>query len=621
MLMISSEYFGFIGRILHIDLTSEDYNFIPLNKEYSADFLGGAGYCCRYLYDKLNKSTDPLSADNILMIMTGPLSLTGAPSFGRFVVCSKSPYTNIWGESNCGGFLGPELKKAGFDGIIIEGRADKPVFLMINNDHIEIRDASHYWGAGNKEVQKKIKDETGLKKGRTLSIGPAGENLVKFASINSEGRSAGRTGMGAVMGSKNLKAIIVRGTEYQPKIANKDEFKKVIKKTIKFVLNQNATIALRVLGTSGSVIAAHSLGDLPIKYWAQGEWEKVFEISGEKLKENHLIKTKSCHSCSIGCGRIIKIDGGKSIYADCEGPEYETIAGFGSMILNDDLNSISIANNLCNNWGLDTISTSGVIALLYHLYNKGVITKKDVDNLELNWGNSESMLRLIKKIAFREGIGDLLAEGSVATGKFFKIPESQIAAVNNLEPPYHDIRAFYGLALTYAFSPRGACHMAGDVYKVLRKGNEIDFSSMGMKKIDFDSNKKEMAYYSAKVHDYRALYSSLISCAFSNPPPEYVAEFLTYLFDIPYDLEVLQKIGERIFNLKRLFNIKMGLTAENDTIPEILLIPKKDGAVKGKTPNFKKLRKYYYEVRDWDEKTGIPSEKKLKELGLIELSR
>lgn len=618
--MSKEEYYGFMGKVLNINLTDQTIKEETINRTHARNFFGGAGYACRYLIDKIEKTTDPLSDTNIFMVMNGPFSLTRAPSFGRFTICAKSPYTDFWGEANAGGSFGPELKKAGYDGIIIEGKSEKPVYIKIIDGNTEILDASKYWGCGIKKTQNRLKHHLGDFKSKLMCIGQGGENLVKYANVNSEGRSAGRTGLGAVMGSKNLKAIQVKGNNLKPKIAEPEKFKDFVKKALKDILDSMITKTLREYGTSAGVMGAHSVGDLPIKYWTQGEWDKVFNISGEELKENFLIKNKSCYGCAIGCGRIIKLNGEKAKVGDYEGPEYETIAGFGSMILNDDLESIGMANNLCNDYGIDTISTSSTIAFLFYLYNQGVISKEDVDGLELNWGNSKAMLELVKKIAFREGIGNLAAKGSNALGKYFNVSREQIAAVKNLEVPYHDIRSCYGLALTYAFAPRGACHTSGDVFKTARKGTSIDYSSLGINKIDMHSNSKEMAKISALNHDYRALYSSLISCFFSNPNPEYMAGMIEGLFGYEFSVEDLKIAGERIFTLKRLFNLKMGLTPKDEDLPEILLTPTQEGAAKGRVPDFKQLKRYYYDLRDWDPNTGIPSSNKLKKLGLNDIS-
>jgi len=610
----NKKYFGFTGKLLKINLTNNSITTESLNINHGKDFMGGAGYACRYLFDLINKDTDPLSPQNILMIMTGPFCLTNAPSLSRMAICSKSPYTGLWGEANAGGFFGPELKKAGYDGIIITGKAEKPVILKIFDNNAEILDASDLWGKGTKETHEILKKRYGDLKSKVLCIGQAGENLIKYAIINSEGRAAGRTGMGAIMGSKNLKGIIVKGKMSKPQIANPEGFKDIVRKTTKYILNTTATKGLREFGTSAGVVPFHSVGDLPIKYWSQGEWDGIYNINGDKIKEKYWIKNKSCYSCPIGCGKQIIVEN-----KEMEGPEYETIAGFGSMILNKDLKSICMVNHSCNDYGMDTISCSSAIALLFDLYNKGTVTKEEIGGIELEWGDSNSMLELVNKIAFRKGIGNLLAEGSNAVGKKFNISKEDIATINNLEVPYHDIRACYGLSLTYAFAPRGACHTSGDAFKVLREENEVDFSSIGINKMNMFSNNKKMAKSTAILHDYRALYSSLICCFFSNPPPSYMVELINNLMGFELDLNQMKKMGERIFNLKRLFNIKMGLTHENEHIPKILLTPTKEGAVKGKAPDFEKLKKFYYQIRDWDPITGKPNIKKLKELGLDSL--
>ncbi len=611
--------FGFIGKILKIDLTKLIFRFESINLEYKNKFLGGAGYSCRYLIERLNGNTDPLSKDNILMIMTGPLCGTAAPSSSRFVLCSKSPYTKLWGESNCGGYFGPELKKAGYDGIIIEGKAKDPVYINIDDDIVEIITDKTLWGKSIRETRDILLNKTHNSKAKTLCIGQGGENLVKFATINSDGRSAGRTGMGAVMGSKNLKAIIVKGKTSKTKIGNPKKFKEANKKILKFILNTDTIDILRSYGTSSGVLNTYALGDLPIKYWSLGKWKDVMDISAENYKENLFIKKSACYGCPIACGRIIDINNEYYNAEAIEGPEYETIAGFGSMILNNNLESIAIANDLCNEYGLDTISTSSIIALLFKLYNEKKINKNDIDGLKLEWGNYEVLYPLIKKIAFREGIGNLLAEGSDAVGKHFGISKEEIATVNSLEVPYHDMRSCYGMAITYLFSPRGACHTTADAYKALRKANEIDFSSLNIGKTDIHSNTKELVKYTANLQDYRALYSSLISCVFFNPPPSYLAEMINSLLGYEYNLNDFKILGERIFTIKRLFNLRMGLTPKDEKIPQVLLKPKKEGVVRGKYPNYKKLKIYYYETRKWDKKTGYPSEEKLKFLGLKDL--
>lgn len=610
---------GFSGKLLKVDLSLQKISREDINTEFANHFFGGAGYACRYLFEKIERETDPLSAENILMIMNGPFTLTDAPLSSRFVVCSKSPYTNLWGEANCGGTFGPELKKAGFDGIIITGRSEHPIMISIKNKDIDLLDAKEIWGKGIKKTRKYLKSQLKWKRSKILCIGQAGENQVKFANINAEGRSAGRTGMGAVMGSKNLKAILVQGNLFRPTIKDPKHFKDSIKNLISFLVNANSTKVLREYGTSATVLGAYAIGDLPIKYWSKGRWNKINDISGEKLKNDFVIRSKSCYGCLIGCGRIINIDNEDYQAQECGGPEYETIAGFGSMILNNNLESIAIANDMCNDYGLDTISASGVVAFIFDLYNRNLIKNSDVDNLKLDWGNSESMLKLIEKIAKREGIGKVLAEGSNAIGKKFNIPKNYIATINNMEVPYHDMRFCHGMALTYVYSPRGPCHTTADGFKVFRKDNEVDFSSLGIKKIKMNSNNKTMVKNIIALQDYRSMYSSLIFCFFSNPPPSYICDLIKNLTGADFDRPDMLLSGERIFNLKRLFNVKMGLESHNEIIPEILLKPLDEGPTKLMSPNFEKLKKYYYKFRNWNPLDGKPNPALLKKLELNEL--
>jgi aldehyde:ferredoxin oxidoreductase len=608
--------YGYSGKLLEVDLSKNAIKLVDINPIYCHDFIGGAGYACRYLIDHLSQETGSLSAENILMIMNGPLCLTSAPSCERFVVCAKSPYTNLWGEANFGGSFGSGLKKAGFDGIIIKGKSENPVFLTIQNQDCKILEAEHLWGLGIKETREQLKKDFPSTQVKTLCIGQAGENLVKYANINAEGRSAGRTGMGTVMGSKLLKAIIVEGTEFTPKIANPVNFKQCIKKALKSILTSNITTVLRGMGTSAAIMAGYSLGDLPIKYWSKGTWSEIDKISGENLNNSMLIKNKSCNGCSIGCGRIIRIKNQNYNLPLCEGPEYETIAGFGSMLLNNDLESIAIANDMCNNYGLDTISTSSCISLLFKFFEENRLKLEENEGLDLYWGNKASLLKLIKKIAFREGIGTHLAEGSNHLGKMFGVSNEEIATVNRLEVPYHDIRYCHTMALTYAFSPRGACHTTGDTFKVLRSSVDIDFSDLGITKAEMDSTNKQAISSSIKLQDYRSLYSSLICCFFANPPPRIISELITSLFGREFNIHYIKQAGERIFNLKRLFNIKMGLNSDNDNLPSVLLRPLNEGPTRYSNVEFEKMKAKYYKLRKWDHLSGKPRESKLKSLKL-----
>jgi len=609
---------GFLGKLVEVNLTTKEIKEISLDEGIAKDFMGATGYAVRYLYDYIEEETDPLGAENILMFMTGPLCLSNAPTSGRFTVCSKSPYTGIWGEANCGGYFGPELKKAGYDGIIIKGVSDNPVFINITEENVEIKDASHLWGKGALETHEIIKEESGSNLTRVACIGPAGENLVKFATIASEEKAAGRTGMGAVMGSKKLKAIAVRGAKRQFEAAEPEKFKEAVRDMIENVNNSFTTQMFGMLGTPGGVDKYNMEGELPIKYWTKGQWDGAFNISGATASEKLYTKKYPCYSCPIGCAHKASVDEGKYAFeGEVEAPEYETVVSFGSLILNDDLKSIVKANTLCNDYGIDTISGGSTIAFVYYLYNNDKISSDDIDGLEPEWGEIEPALEMIKKMAFREGFGDTLAEGSNAVGEKFGVSQDEIATVIGQEVPYHDLRHTWGMALAYSVgTTRGPCHCACDMYMILLG---LPFQDLGIELIDKYSDDERMAKNCALTYNYRALYNSLVLCLFCNPPPDMVARVIETATGLDFNLEKIKIIGERIYTMKRLFNLKMGLIPQEEKLPKILLEPLEEGGSAGKSPDFEKLKKLYFNVRDWDLETGYPSPEKLEDLDLENL--
>jgi aldehyde:ferredoxin oxidoreductase len=609
---------GFRGKLLQVNLTTKEISNIPLNENVAKNFLGGSGYACRYLYDLLHKDTDPLSPANIIMIMTGPLNGTFAPNTGRWVVCSKSPYTGIWGESNCGSWFGAEIKKAGYDGIIISGASEKLVYLEIRDNQVLLKEAEFLRGKGTYYTTNKLKEIYGDNKAMVACIGPAGENLVKYANIVSEERAAGRTGMGAVLGSKKLKAIIVKGSNMKLEVANQEKLKEAIKNARDTVKASFATQMLSALGTSGGMDMYNATGELPHKYFSQSQWEGAFKISGATMAEKILIRNRFCHSCVIGCGRVVSIKEGKYKTEEIEGPEYETLVSFGSLLLNDDLESIVHINTKCFDYGIDTISSGGIIACLTHHFKLGNITSDDIDGLKPEWGSIEFIEEVIDKITYRKDIGNLLAEGSNALAKKFNISEDEIATVVGLEVTYHDLRSNYGMAIAYGFGGcyRGPSHNACDPYFTLIG---VPLEEIGMNLIDKYNDDEDMVEYCAKDMDYRALYSSMIMCSFCNPLPSQNAAIIEYATGLKFGLDEIKLYGERILNMKRLFNIKMGITSKNDKLPKILLRPFPNGGSAGKSPDFNKLKNNFYKYRDWDPITGKPKEKKLKDLGLNNL--
>ena len=609
---------AFKGQLLHINLSTYQISIDPLDENITKDFLGGAGYACRYLYQRLEKATDPLSPDNIIMIMTGPLNGTFAPNTGRWVVCSKSPYTGIWGESNCGSWFGAEIKKAGYDGIIIEGAADTPVYLSIKDDQVKLHNAEFLWGKGTYDTTNQLKELFGDEKAKVACIGPAGENLVKYANIISEERAAGRTGMGAILGSKKLKGIVVKGSKVQVDVYDKEKLQEAITKARETVKSSFGTQVLTALGTAGALDMYNTTGELPIKYFSQPEWDRAYNISGATMTETILIRNRFCHSCVIGCGRRIQIEEGKYKTDEMEGPEYETIVSFGSLILNDDLKAIVYLNRRCFDYGIDTISSGGTIACLIHHYQQGNIKSEEIDGLTPEWGDIGLIDSLLEKIVYRKGIGDLLAEGSNALGKHFSISQEELATVVGLEVTYHDTRSNYGMAIAYGIGGayRGPSHNACDPYFTLAG---VPLEEIGMELIDKYSDGEDMVKYCSIDMDYRALYSSMIMCSFCNPLPSQNAAIIEAAMGLKFGLDEVKLYGERILTMKRLFNIKMGLTAKDDRLPEILIRKFKEGGSANRTPSFKKLKSLFYKYKDWNSETGIPNDSKLRFLGLEKL--
>jgi aldehyde:ferredoxin oxidoreductase len=610
---------GFIGKLLSVDLTKNEILVEDLNEEIAKYFLGGAGYCCRYLYDYIDKDIDPLSPDNILMIMTGPFCGSNAPTSGRFSICSKSPYTGIWGEAICGGFFGPELKKAGFDGIIIKGASNHPVYLEINEAKAQIKDASSLWGKGIFETSRILKEKSGSALTRIACIGQAGEKLVKYATIASEDKTAGRTGMGAVMGSKNLKAISISASKKSYEAAEPGKFKESVKKSIEEINSAFGSQLFGILGTSGGVDNYNSEGELPIKYWTIGIWDGAYDISGATASEKIFSRNYPCFSCPIGCAKKVIIKEGEyKTDQEIEAAEYETIVSFGSLILNNNLESIQRANYLCNDFGIDTISGGSTIAFIYYLFNKGRIKSTDIDGLEPKWGNIKPALAMIKKIGLRKGIGDLLAEGSDAVGEKFRVSRDEIATAYGMEIPYHDLRRCYGMAIAYGIgTTRGPCHMSCDAYYVLL-GLPLEEFDIDLG-VDWYSDGEDMAKLCAKIQDYRAIYNSLVLCSFANPPPSLIIEMLNTATGLDFDIESFKILGERTYMMKRLFNLKMSITPADDKLPRIVLNPLNEGGSAGKSPDFQKLKEAYYKYRTFDPKTGFPNKGKLKSLNLDNL--
>ena len=606
---------GYMGKLLVVDLTQGELKDEPLDPNIAHDYVGGAGYAARYLYDELGPDTEPLGPDNTLMFMTGPLVGTRAPSCGRHEVCAISPLTGIWGESNSGGFWGAELKFAGYDGIVIRGCSEKPVWLSIEEGKPPaLRDASDLWGLDTYETQDRLRGQLGDEKVRVASIGAAGENLVLYAAImNDHGRAAGRTGMGAVMGSKKLKAIAVRGKQRIP-LAEQRLFSQTAKEAVRIVKDDISTQVYREMGTASFVDMSIMWGNMPNGYWSEPRFEEATNLSGVSMMESILTRPVPCYGCLVACGRKVTLKDTPYDVEVVDGPEYETVATLGSMLLVDDLPAVAYAGHLCNRHGLDTITAGSAISLAYLLYERGFLTADDTGGLPLKWGDIETAHTLLEMIAHREGFGDVLAEGCQRIGARYGAGDLALH-VNGLEPAAHDPRALSGMALVYATSPRGACHLQGEMYSI---DMGLTIPEVGI----FPGGRfktRGKAKVVVRAQDWRTLYNSAIMCVFVNPTAPVLVRLLSAATGWSSDIVWWQRTGERIFNLKRAFNNRLGVRRGNDRLPERMLIPMSNGS-RGRTPRMDKLLEEYYGERDWDWRTGRPSREKLVSLGLPEIA-
>jgi len=594
---------GYLGRILRVDLSRGSLWDEPLNEDYARRCVGGSGLAARYLFDVLDADTDPLGPDNPLLFLTGPLVGTSLTSAGRYSVCARSPLTGIWGEANSGGFFGPELRYAGYDGIWIDGAAQAPVWLSIIDGKAALHDARELWGSDIYATQARLRESLGEAKARVACIGLAGEHQVKLAGIaNDHGRFAARTGLGAVMGSKNLKAIVARGTGKVPLYAP-EVFKTITNQVLALFKEDTPSKSLREFGTAGYVNLAHMLGDLPIRYFQLGEHAPADDLSGVDMAERYLRRNTSCHKCIIACGRETSAPAFHDDKVD--GPEYEAVGALGSLLMIFDLQAVIHASHLCNLYGMDVISLGVTLGLACELSERGLLTPAHTGGLDIRYGDAEMIFHLIELTARREGFGAVLAEGNAALAERAGVPELS-ATVNRLEVPMHDPRAYLGMAVTYALSPRGACHMQGNMYDLdLGQGNLED---VGLAPGDRHDTSLEKGRTAARLQAWRNLYNSLILCQFENPPVPLLVAALNAATGWDLAAADLMTLGKRIVNVKRLLNVKLGLRRADDRLPELLLKPLEKGGAAGFVPDMPTLLAGAYAEFGWDPETGRPLE-------------
>ncbi|MDH5795390.1 MAG: aldehyde ferredoxin oxidoreductase family protein [Candidatus Bathyarchaeota archaeon] len=609
--------FGYAGRILRIDLSTGKKRVNTLTEEVAKKYIGGIGLGMHLLLENSKPGTDPFGPDNPLVLATGPLSGTMAPTAGNgHAFVSKSPATNGLGEAKAHGFFGADLKRAGYDAVIFEQRAEKPAYAWIDDDNVQLLDAKHLWGKSPQETEDLVREDLGDYYIRVASIGMGGEKLSRVACvINDKTRAAGRTGMGAVMGSKNLKAIAVRGT-YDVGVAKPEEFIEFVK-MLHERMKGPAAAKYRTLGTALNVLVHNSLGALPTRNFTNATFEGAESVSGEYLNERFVAKIVGCSSCAMRCEHIAVVP---------EGPykgtttrvEYEPLWAFGPHCGVDRLDAIVKAMDLCNYYGLDSLSAGNIVGFAMDCYENGILTKEDAGGIDLEFGNAEAMVEAVHRIGKREGLGDILAEGvKRAAEKIGKGAEKYANHIKGLEMTGYDIRGLKTAALGYAVSFRGADHNRHGAYGLDLKGTVDRFK--------FEKGRSKLVI---EIEDLYTIIDSLIVCKFSRGTYykgfEDLANYYTLATGIGMTAEELRMAGERISNLGRLFNVREGLTRKDDHLPpKVMSTPIPDDTVsKGSYITQKELDFMlddYYASRGWT-REGVPTLEKLKDLGLENLS-
>jgi aldehyde:ferredoxin oxidoreductase len=624
--------YGYTGKILHVDLTTGKTSVDQHDEVWYRTYMGGGCMSAWYLLNNMPAGIDPLGPENMLIFSIAPIVGAPVPTISRTIISAKSPLTNAFGETQMGGFFGPELKFAGWDAVIITGKAENPVYLWIQDDKVELRDARAIWGKDTLESQTAILDELGDKRIRVANIGPAGEKLVRFAAVlHNMKHACGRTGMGAVMGSKNLKAVAVRGSNkyesYDP-----DTLRDRASWFNKNYMSNVANKELNVYGTAGIVNGMNERGMLPTRNFRKGFFEDAEKVSGETMTETLLTKGEGCYVCPVRCKRVVETNDQWRVNPVFGGPEYETIGALGTNCEVSDLAAVSKGNEICNRLGLDTISTGMAISFAMECYENNLLSKDELSGLDdLNWGNSVSMVKLTEMIGNRQGLGDLLAEGTKrAAAKIGKGAEKFALEVKGQEIPLHEPRVKGMLGITYAVSELGAEHT--------RVEHDADFDEFApqifvdqakvlglLERLPcetIDEPKIRMYYY---LQHHFSMLDSLGCCLFGFAPVR--AYTMTDLVTIvnaatgwESSLWELMKLGERRWNMTRLFNIREGFNVSDDRLPDRYFTGLENGAMADRPidrTEFNDALRLYYDMANWDPDTAVPRRAKLVELDLM----
>ncbi len=621
--------YGYNGKILRVDLSTQDIRVEENDEYFYRTYMGGATLGAYYLLKEQKAGVDPFSPENIIVFACSIVTGTPAPGFSKNAIVSKSPLTGAIGDTQAGGFWGPELKFAGYDAIVVKGKAKSPVYLFIQDGKVEIRKAAHLWGKTTGEVEQIIHKEHSDSRIRVLAIGCAGENLVRFANVLSDCiHAAGRLGLGAVMGSKNLKAIAVRGHN-RIKIKDEETVRKWSRWFARNFMDNPSNQGFHDWGTAQLVSSLNLRGELPTRNFQTGFFEGADGISAETMHETIFQKSEGCYACPAKCKRVVEAKEPYSIDPTYGGPEYETIAALGSNCCIDDIVAVAKGNELCNKYGLDTISTGAVIAFAMECYEKGIITREDTEGIDLRFGSAEVMINLIEMIARRRGIGDILAEGSKrAAEKFSKDAERFAVQVKGEELAMHDGRAKGMVGFAYALSPIGADHV------VVEHDLDFDFDapdifieqmkSLGLlkrcKTSGMDHQKMRMFCY---LQNHFSFMDCLCLCVFVFAPVRtfkmaHMVEICSAVTGWEMSLWEIMKLGERRVNMFRAFNVREGFTPDDDWLPQRMFEPIQSGPLKGSKysqDELREMRTLYYQMRNWD-KEGKPTLAKLIELDL-----
>jgi len=613
---------GCNGKILRVNLTNATTSVDEPDESFYRYYFGGRALISYFLLKEVPRGADPLGPENKLIFATGPV--TGAPvaGSGRNSVGAKSPLTGLYGDGEAGGYWGTELKRAGYDAIIIEGKAEKPVYLWINDGQVEIKDATHLWGKPTADCDKLLKKELGDRNVRVAQIGPAGENLVRYACVINDIRHVcGRCGMGAVMGSKKLRAIAVRG--HQPvELADAEVINSIARWYRDNFRNTKSLANYSDHGTAGNFAAFNRIGSLPTRNFQEGGFEGTDKISGDAIEAGALKKRESCYACPIGCKPVVSVGGRYNVDPIYGGPEFETQAALGSFCGIDNLEALLKGNELCNVYGLDTISTGVTIAFAMECFERGILSKEDTGGLELNFGNAEAMLELIELISRREGLGNVLAEGSARAAQTIgKGAEEFAMHVKRQEIPMHDPRWKPGLGLGYAVSPTGADHnhnIHDNVYQ-RRVANELNtfgvFEPVPLD--DLGPAKVRLVYYGSI---WKHTLDCLVICNFTEFNTQQVVDLVRATTGWATSVFELMKVGERCIQMTRAFNVREGMSPDEDKLPERFFnTPYPSGPLQGLKVNkeaMEKARYIYYDMAGWDRASGAPTTGKLQELGI-----